>query len=484
MPISSTAAPPVPTWTKPPPPPPSDRSPGSMSDEQLIAWAVDAQVTENAHRAQRLLALSEFHTRRVAENGERCGADPSFFLLTPLQATTAEFSAALSVTDDTVQHHVEITEKLRGWFPNMWSQCLAGRLDIGRAVIVLDAVEKFAHEQDIPKFAASMDDYFAKYDDPTSPLCPITRGQLQRAVRYRKMKFEQKSSEQSFAEAFERRRLSFTPGEDGMASLCVRGMLTDGMAADYHVTLIAKKLRENPEETRTLEQLRADVAIDLLLGRITVTASDAELEAEEGEEGYLGTDPNSYLRSHPIGTFARPVVNVTVPIQSLMGITNAPGMLSGGIPIPSDLARLISHDPDSTWYRMLTDEADFVQLSTKSYKPTKPIEREVFARDQKCLWHSCNRPAVLVELDHRQEYPHGETSTDNLGPLCKRHHKVKHSLGFKIVKNPDGSYTWTTRFGQNLTTPVPEQAVADWPEMITEMDEAADEVTDEEARGA
>jgi hypothetical protein len=154
---------------------------------------------------------------------------------------------------------------------------------------------------------------------------------------------------------------------------------------------------------------------------------------------------------------------MTVPIQTAMGLSDEPGILSGGIPIPPDLARLISQDPDSTWYRMLTDSlGTFLKLSTKSYKPTRAIEREVVARDQKCLWHACNRPAVLVELDHREEYPDGETSPDNLGPLCKRHHKVKHSSGFMIVKNADGSYSWTTRFGQTFVTPKPEQPVADW----------------------
>lgn len=40
-------------------------------------------------------------------------------------------------------------------------------------------------------------------------------------------------------------------------------------------------------------------------------------------------------------------VNVTVPIQSLMGVSDDPGILPGGEPIPASLARQIASDPGS-----------------------------------------------------------------------------------------------------------------------------------------
>lgn len=83
---------------------------------------------------------------------------------------------------------------------------------------------------------------------------------------------------------------------------------------------------------------------------------------------------------------------------------------------------------------------------------------------------------MLVELDHQVAYPEGRTSTDNLGPLCERHHQVKHAEGYTIVRNPDGSYTWTTRPGSTFTTPASEQPVPTWPEPGGISQEHVDEI--------
>jgi 5-methylcytosine-specific restriction endonuclease McrA len=77
---------------------------------------------------------------------------------------------------------------------------------------------------------------------------------------------------------------------------------------------------------------------------------------------------------------------------------------------------------------MLTDpEGRFVSLSTKSYRPTDPIWRHVVAEQPTCAHPGCDRPSVECELDHIVEWPLGETSTTNLQPLCRRHHKAKHA---------------------------------------------------------
>ncbi|MET0931512.1 MAG: HNH endonuclease signature motif containing protein, partial [Aeromicrobium sp.] len=34
-------------------------------------------------------------------------------------------------------------------------------------------------------------------------------------------------------------------------------------------------------------------------------------------------------------------------------------------------------------------------------------------------------PAFLCDMDHREPWPNGPTTGDNLGPLCRRHHGYK-----------------------------------------------------------
>ena len=46
-----------------------------------------------------------------------------------------------------------------------------------------------------------------------------------------------------------------------------------------------------------------------------------------------------------------------------------------------------------------------------------------------CVFPYCNRPARSADLDHTEAYdddgPPGQTSTDALAPLCRKHHRVK-----------------------------------------------------------
>jgi hypothetical protein len=130
----------------------------------------------------------------------------------------------------------------------------------------------------------------------------------------------------------------------------------------------------------------------------------------------------------PVPGYARPIINVTVPLETLAGLSDDPGRLSGGTVIPAELARAIATREGATWYRMLTDTAgDLAALSTHSYRPTGPIWRHVVAGQPTCAHPGCDRPSTECELDHLTEWPAGPTSTENLQPLCRRHHKTKHA---------------------------------------------------------
>jgi hypothetical protein len=185
-----------------------------------------------------------------------------------------------------------------------------------------------------------------------------------------------------------------------MGQLAITATVDEVRLARHRLHLSAKQLRKAGDE-RTIEQLMSDLALDLLIGR----APDL-----------------------PVPAYARPILNVTVSLETLAGLRDDPGQLSGGTVIPADLARAIATRDGATWYRMLTDPAgDLAALSTKSYQPTAPIWRYVVADQPTCAHPGCDRPSVECELDHITEWPAGPTSTDNLQSLCRRHHKAKHA---------------------------------------------------------
>lgn len=428
-----------------------------VGDRELLDHAVVSLVAQNRAHAARLEAVSRFHANRVAEAESRSGAgagQPGFFWLTPLQATTAEFAPLLGMGELLLQADLDLVDGLKRWFPGLWSRCRTGRLDIGRARLAHAQLANLTNDTDRAAYAELVEDYLTRVDDPHSPLCPIRWASLAQAVRRRCLKFPQRDEAAGFAEAYRKRRVTLRTDQNGIACLAATTTLPDATAADYRLTLIAKKLREQPGETRTLAQLRADTLIDLVCGRLTVTAGTADLEDDTTT---TGADPAStFTRTDTTGAYARPVINVTVPITTLMGLEDTPGVMAGETTIPADLVRRLALHPETTWYRLLTDPAGrFRELSTTGYTPTGPIVRWVIARDRSCIWPGCPRPASVCELDHRIPYPLGPTNTHNLQPLCRHHHTVKHSEGFTVTPHTDGSYTWTSRFGSTFHTPAP-----------------------------
>ena len=439
-------------------PPPRHDDLRALPDQQLLDVAVQCQVRKNRDSAREIETFAEMRRRCEADYEVRRSRGPGHFALTPLDETAIELAGALHVDEHRVKLDLRVRDKLAAWFPDMWDRCLSGRLDIGRAQIFVDNAELLADPADIPELARMIEDYFQRHDDPTSPLVSITHRQLSNATRYRRLKFEQKSSVQGFAEAFQKRRAWLRIDENGIGTLGASGAAHDLKACDYRLTLIAKKRCQDPDDERTLEQMRADTLRDLILGRLTVTALDSDLEADRTADG---RDPAATFEEHEVGAFARPIVHVTVPLSTLIGSADEPGFLSGDHVIPADLARVIADDPSSTWYRLLTDEAGgFRDLSTKSYRPTPPIRRQVAARDRTCVWPGCQRPAVECEYDHRVRYPLGATSPSNLDPLCHGHHMAKHSEGVTVRRNKDGSYVIRTRRGSVLRSVHSEQPVA------------------------
>jgi len=438
----------------PDPPAGADPPPADLSPQELVAEAVSSQVRQNRDRAWQLELYAHMQQRCQADHDARKAAGMSRFNPTPAREAAVEIGGALGISEYRVLGDLHLRERLVEWFPEMWQRCRDGRMDLGRAKLFVDAAEQLAHEDDIELFAASVEAFFDRYDDPDTPLCTLSYDRLARAARYRRLKFAQKSPETSFSEAFQKRRVWVRVEDNGTAALGVTGAAQDLQACSYRVTLIAKKRCEQPDEDRTLAQMEADTVLDLLLGRLTVGALDSELEDDETSDG---RDPAETFADHEVGRFARPVVNLTVPLTTVMGFSDEPGML-GGDPIPAELARIIATDKNATWYRLLTDPAgDFVDLSTVAYTPTDPIWRHVTARDQLCVWPNCTRPAARSEKDHRVPYPDGPTSVINLDDLCRPHHRIKHTYGYQVRRLHDGRYEVITPRGSRLISDPLEQ---------------------------
>jgi hypothetical protein len=170
--------------------------------------------------------------------------------------------------------------------------------------------------------------------------------QLRNATDYAIRKLQPAREDEEFRKAYDARTASARPDAPGMGWLSINGRIDQVKLADHRLTVGARRKRAQGDE-RTIAPLKADLALDLLIGK-----EDAV----------------------PVPAYPRPTVNLTVPIQAVMGLADEPGVLSGDTVVPASLARMIALEPGGTWHRMPTHEAGhLVELSTKSYQPTGPI---------------------------------------------------------------------------------------------------------------
>lgn len=218
----------------------------------------------------------------------------------------------------------------------------------------------------------------------------------------------------------------FEPDRDGMAWFSAYLPAEQALALHTTVDAVARTLRSG-DEPRTLPQLRADVLADMLLGA-----------------------------GGPSGTRSPAArIVVTVPVFALMGLTDEPAELEGYGPIPADAARRLAGDATS-WMRLLTHPytGAVLGLDRTRYRPSEDLRTWVQLRQKTCSFYGCGRPAGRCDLDHLVSWADGgSTGADNLYPVCRRHHMLKHRTGWTPTPDPDGGLSWLSPGGRTYTTP-------------------------------
>jgi len=152
----------------------------------------------------------------------------------------------------------------------------------------------------------------------------------------------------------------------------------------------------------------------------------------------------------------RPHVAVTIDLATLLGLAEHPGELAGYGPIPASAARALA--ADGNWRRLVTDPltGSLLDHGRTTYTPPAALVDFLLARDGTCRFPGCSLPAVRCDLDHSVAWEDGGgTDRDNLGPLCRRHHRLKTHTGWALRRNADASVTWTSPAGAIYTLPPP-----------------------------
>jgi hypothetical protein len=187
-------------------------------------------------------------------------------------------------------------------------------------------------------------------------------------------------------------------------------------------------------DTRTMDQLRADILVDMLL----TAAPDADPTRSDDGPGALGA--------------IRAKVQIVVPALTLLGSDDQPAHLVGRAPIDPETARELTCLTRSPWDRILTDPVSGVVLHVDTYQRTAAIDRYLRARDQHCRFPGCRLPAIRCEVDHTIDHAlGGPTDARNLAHLCQRHHSMKQFTAWRVRQLADGVLEWTSPLGRTYT---------------------------------
>ncbi len=256
----------------------------------------------------------------------------------------------------------------------------------------------------------------------------VTVPQLRRRVRRAALVLDPATAAERHQRALADRRVEYHPGEDGMATLAMLLPAPEAQLLYTRLTAAAGLLPAG--DARTLDQQRADLLVDGLLSGLPADA----LPTVQGR---------------------RPAIQVVVCADTLLGLDDQPGHLSGYGPITAQAARRLAADSSGTWRRLLTDPdtGALLDISPHRYRPPQRLRDYLNARDDTCAFPTCNQPGYRCEPDHTIPFDRGgPTQRDNLALTCRRHNRTKAGTGWTYRHNRDGSYTWSTATGHRYAS--------------------------------
>jgi hypothetical protein len=253
----------------------------------------------------------------------------------------------------------------------------------------------------------------------------LTTGQLAARLRRLVVEAAPEEAQQRFDHATDQRRMVVEPTCEGTADILLIGVSPEkAMAASDHVDTLARHLKRLPGESRTLDQLRTDVAVDLLRGRNPDPSRAANPRSGE--------------------------VIVQVDLTTLAELDDHPGELAGYGPVIADIARQVARSTTRWSFEVSDPDCGRVtHVGAVRRRPTTAQTRMVRAGHPTCVFPGCRMPAHRCDLDHRQPYSrNGATCPCNLAPLCRHHHQIRHRAGWTYRRIDQTAYEWTSPLGR------------------------------------
>ncbi len=337
-------------------------------------------------------------------------------LETAHEAAGFELRAAMRWTRRGADIELDTAHELFGRLPQVGQALAAGSVDLKRARVISYGT---AH--------LTVDQARTVAESVLEEAPRLTTGQLAARVRKLCLSVAPDEAKKKYETALEERRLVKEANPDGTTNLTLYNVSpVKAEEAFNRVNHLARSLHVKGE-TRTLDQLRADVCLDLLRGK------------------------SSYKMT------GRGTVTVHTDLKTLMELAEEPGELAGYGPVVADIARQVAESQtDAEWRYRITDPTTgqpmHVGATTKRRHNTAQ-KRAVELRDLTCPFPGCRMPSNACDIDHMKTWAETQrTSVQDSAPPCRHDHVGRHKFGWTYHRLPNGDYQWTSPLGHTHTT--------------------------------
>ena len=365
-----------------------------------------------------------------------------------------DISTALRLAPATAQSRIDIARTLVNNLPNTCSALATGEISSAHATVIARETAAAIRDGAPQSVIFEIEQRAIAYAEFHTP------GQVANHVRNSVAKYAPEEFEEVTSRATALRRVSCYNDADGMST--VVAILPAADAQVVMNSIEAFILRQNQLAPSSTDPAKSASAFnnsalsansdDLIANQNGVSATIDQKRADA-----LSAICANFLSeiSETVTPQRRPLtVNVTIDLPTLLGLAENPGQLAGYGPIPASVARELASD--AQWKRFITEPqtGNLLDFGRESYIPPQHLKDFLIARDRTCRFPGCRRSALLSDLDHAQSWETGgSTSPDNIGALCRRHHRLKTHDGWKIESFSDGSCTWTSPLGKQFFTP-------------------------------
>ena len=409
------------------------------SAPDVLVFARESQVAANRAQADLMIAAVTWAEQHPPESIDEVatwitpGGDTGLTLAgegAPLVAEfcIAEFTLAIGRSTDAGRALVAAAVELKYRLPRVWSRVLEGELEAWRARRIAEATFLLSKEG-----AAFVDAQVAPFAHR------IGIAALERLIAEAIARFMPDRAAEDARKAADGRHFTIDHQQvsfGGTSQITGELDLADALDLDAAVAKGAQDLL-TLGSTDSLDVRRSIAAGQIARHQLTLDLATASDEATATTTGRRPKPRQVVLHVH----LSDSAITGTGTGLELARVENQRRIVT------TEQIRTWCANPDTeVVVKPVIDLNEHIHV--EGYEVPDRLREQTAVRDHTCAFPWCTRSARRMDADHVIPYAAGgTTSSDNIAPLCRRHHRLKTHTSWTYTMLEPGSFLWSSPHG-------------------------------------